>query len=240
MQLFEPLLVTFAFDEVQLEGDVLAQLRGAGPAEPVDDAISVTGGGVYRMQHVGELEALAADLGFDTVDDERPVTQGDEHHRERVELFVRVDDLHVGGAAPAGAQQLEGLGGQFSQAARIYRVQQFGAGFLEQQLAELFQQRVVRDGLKPHGQVLWEGGHGHSLLDAVPAGHSGTGTVHGGPLSYRHYTARRGAFCRHRGALAGRLYSLAMLFLDRKSTRLNSSHVASSYAVFCLKKKNNA
>src|SRR5690625_5363367 len=26
--------------------------------------------------------------------------------------------------------------------------------------------------------------------------------------------------------------------LDRKSTRLNSSHVANSYAVFCLKKKN--
>src|SRR5699024_11595983 len=26
---------------------------------------------------------------------------------------------------------------------------------------------------------------------------------------------------------------------DRKSTRLNSSHVSSSYAVFCLKKKNN-
>src|SRR5437870_7403742 len=26
---------------------------------------------------------------------------------------------------------------------------------------------------------------------------------------------------------------------DRKSTRLNSSHVASSYAVFCLKKKND-
>src|SRR5690625_6905151 len=27
--------------------------------------------------------------------------------------------------------------------------------------------------------------------------------------------------------------------IDRKSTRLNSSHVASSYAVFCLKKKIN-
>src|SRR5690349_23688635 len=26
-------------------------------------------------------------------------------------------------------------------------------------------------------------------------------------------------------------------YLDRKSTRLNSSHVESSYAVFCLKKK---
>src|SRR5439155_13010818 len=28
-------------------------------------------------------------------------------------------------------------------------------------------------------------------------------------------------------------------YRDRKSTRLNSSHVAISYAVFCLKKKNN-
>src|SRR5256885_5363821 len=27
-------------------------------------------------------------------------------------------------------------------------------------------------------------------------------------------------------------------FLDRKSTRLNSSHLVISYAVFCLKKKN--
>src|SRR5215208_8111811 len=29
------------------------------------------------------------------------------------------------------------------------------------------------------------------------------------------------------------------VYVDRKSTRLNSSHVAISYAVFCLKKKNN-
>src|SRR5207249_11589265 len=31
---------------------------------------------------------------------------------------------------------------------------------------------------------------------------------------------------------------LHKLALDRKSTRLNSSHVSISYAVFCLKKKN--
>src|SRR5437870_7672274 len=31
-----------------------------------------------------------------------------------------------------------------------------------------------------------------------------------------------------------------LIFGDRKSTRLNSSHVAISYAVFCLKKKNKA
>src|SRR5690625_5756702 len=33
-------------------------------------------------------------------------------------------------------------------------------------------------------------------------------------------------------------YSLNKYLTDRKSTRLNSSHVAISYAVFCLKKKN--
>src|SRR5690606_40563522 len=32
--------------------------------------------------------------------------------------------------------------------------------------------------------------------------------------------------------------NLGEIELDRKSTRLNSSHVKSSYAVFCLKKKN--
>src|ERR1035438_8168585 len=32
-------------------------------------------------------------------------------------------------------------------------------------------------------------------------------------------------------------YNLAKLNLDRKSTRLNSSHLGISYAVFCLKKK---
>src|SRR6266498_4387165 len=35
----------------------------------------------------------------------------------------------------------------------------------------------------------------------------------------------------------GRGEPVAQLFLDRKSTRLNSSHVRISYAVFCLKKK---
>src|SRR5690625_5621761 len=34
------------------------------------------------------------------------------------------------------------------------------------------------------------------------------------------------------------LYSGTVAAADRKSTRLNSSHVAISYAVFCLKKKN--
>src|SRR5436309_12683806 len=33
--------------------------------------------------------------------------------------------------------------------------------------------------------------------------------------------------------------AIPVFMLDRKSTRLNSSHVKISYAVFCLKKKNN-
>src|ERR1035441_10973086 len=37
-------------------------------------------------------------------------------------------------------------------------------------------------------------------------------------------------------AIRGRVCGL--LYLDRKSTRLNSSHLGISYAVFCLKKKN--
>src|SRR5690625_5732895 len=49
----------------------------------------------------------------------------------------------------------------------------------------------------------------------------------------------------HNKTLAGQLNSEfkeyfpnnAVEYLDRKSTRLNSSHVASSYAGFCLKKK---
>src|SRR2546430_10412795 len=36
------------------------------------------------------------------------------------------------------------------------------------------------------------------------------------------------------------LAALTALGLDRKSTRLNSSHSQISYAVFCLKKKNRA
>src|SRR5690625_6290909 len=35
-----------------------------------------------------------------------------------------------------------------------------------------------------------------------------------------------------------RMYETHKWLGDRKSTRLNSSHVAISYAVFCLKKKN--
>src|SRR5688572_31853306 len=44
--------------------------------------------------------------------------------------------------------------------------------------------------------------------------------------------------CRsHRGALTYVKHLMLRALQDRKSTRLNSSHSQSSYAVFCLKKK---
>src|SRR5699024_11605317 len=60
-----------------------------------------------------------------------------------------------------------------------------------------------------------------------------TGTGHG--LSY--WGANREIDlltpAKNRAGISAALY----LALDRKSTRLNSSHVSISYAVFCLKKK---
>src|SRR5699024_12231702 len=43
----------------------------------------------------------------------------------------------------------------------------------------------------------------------------------------------------HRAACHLVLYTNQFDMPDRKSTRLNSSHVSISYAVFCLKKKNH-
>src|SRR5256885_2829070 len=49
-----------------------------------------------------------------------------------------------------------------------------------------------------------------------------------------------GVACEHLvdQALHGGLHDVAA-YVDRKSTRLNSSHLVISYAVFCLKKKKN-
>src|SRR5437660_11291122 len=48
---------------------------------------------------------------------------------------------------------------------------------------------------------------------------------------------RAGPMGERRGGAGGLPGGPARRRLDRKSTRLNSSHVAISYAVFCLKKK---
>src|SRR5690349_23129266 len=57
--------------------------------------------------------------------------------------------------------------------------------------------------------------------------------VVGGVLHLAHQMAGH----EHRAALVGQCAQQLAHPADRKSTRLNSSHVEISYAVFCLKKK---
>src|SRR5699024_12846670 len=52
-----------------------------------------------------------------------------------------------------------------------------------------------------------------------------------------HYSSRYHCYCRWCESISLDHYHIGIRILDRKSTRLNSSHVSISYAVFCLKKK---
>src|SRR5258707_3938215 len=67
----------------------------------------------------------------------------------------------------------------------------------------------------------------HALQGAGPSDHAGASD---GSCHIAHTT--------HDPARAEGLHQISVL--DRKSTRLNSSHANISYAVFCLKKKNTS
>src|SRR5260221_5179331 len=69
-----------------------------------------------------------------------------------------------------------------------------------------------------------------SLHDALPICADCTAQGQGA-----HRDARRASAARDHARAAGRVADAVSL--DRKSTRLNSSHTVISYAVFCLKKK---
>src|SRR5256885_5105406 len=62
-------------------------------------------------------------------------------------------------------------------------------------------------------------------------------TLFRSPVRRRRFRARRRASARARVSGRRRRVRVALLDQDRKSTRLNSSHLVISYAVFCLKKK---
>src|SRR6266498_5661577 len=64
-------------------------------------------------------------------------------------------------------------------------------------------------------------------------------TVRGAQSARRAAALSRRAALAPRAALRQRLSAPGAARQDRKSTRLNSSHVRISYAVFCLKKKKN-
>src|SRR5690606_41712206 len=79
-----------------------------------------------------------------------------------------------------------------------------------------------------------------SLHDALPISPSGgrpcrrkSGGDGGSPATHTARTAR------HTAPRSAGTAAATPAAADRKSTRLNSSHVKISYAVFCLKKKSN-
>src|SRR5439155_17477591 len=95
--------------------------------------------------------------------------------------------------------------------------------------------------LTPYAQVFSPPGRASfpspSLLHSCsPSRRSSTHAYKPEPLVEGHYVYWEiDDWSRRSGRLIGRRRAAR----DRKSTRLNSSHVAISYAVFCLKKKTN-
>src|SRR5207253_4027637 len=89
---------------------------------------------------------------------------------------------------------------------------------------------------------------GFARRDAVGAGEREPGLGRGREVARAAHEPRHafadGVEHLARGGARGELLAVGgkvrKLRVDRKSTRLNSSHVAISYAVFCLKKKNTS
>src|SRR5256885_13228535 len=76
-----------------------------------------------------------------------------------------------------------------------------------------------------------------ALVKDEPAARPEPRRTAGGRKSEPRPRAPAEAFARGMAHMARGEEGEALLALDRKSTRLNSSHLVISYAVFCLKKK---
>src|SRR5690348_17790166 len=83
---------------------------------------------------------------------------------------------------------------------------------------------------------------GEPFRHGFDAGWKNGGFAEAQGIAREHKTAERVCECRAHGSEAPENHGegVAQAGADRKSTRLNSSHPSISYAVFCLKKKNNS
>src|SRR3712207_7979021 len=96
--------------------------------------------------------------------------------------------------------------------------------------------RPPRSTLFPYTTLFRSTGAGlRRLIHGLAKLHRGLHQVRGTGLNDLHVLAAEGPAQRLDGALDALL--VGGRHLDRKSTRLNSSHANISYAVFCLKKK---
>src|SRR5256885_3665953 len=99
--------------------------------------------------------------------------------------------------------------------------------------------RPPRSTLFPYTTLFRSGGHERPPQGAAQA-------REGRSRDRARVLGRAGVWCDHHPQQPGEVQALEVasdrrdlqrLYLDRKSTRLNSSHLVISYAVFCLKKK---
>src|SRR3712207_8857449 len=98
-----------------------------------------------------------------------------------------------------------------------------------------FSAALVEAGLRDPRVLLLTGDHGYALFDdfrgACPRQYLNAGVAEQNMVGVAAGLAK--------GGFRPVVYGLsAFVPVDRKSTRLNSSHANISYAVFCLKKKN--
>src|SRR5690349_23874673 len=93
--------------------------------------------------------------------------------------------------------------------------------------------RPPRSTLFPY-TTLFRSGMRVGDIPAVGARHFQCAAVERGRAGHRKLAAQ----AHRQGACRGLRVVATYSGVDRKSTRLNSSHVEISYAVFCLKKKN--
>src|SRR3712207_8774430 len=99
--------------------------------------------------------------------------------------------------------------------------------------------RPPRSTLFPYTTLFRSAGHPPAIQFLAGSGRWQVHDEPGGPVlglvAEATFPVVRGRLARHDALL---LYTDGLVE-DRKSTRLNSSHANISYAVFCLKKKNN-
>src|SRR5690554_4115243 len=117
-----------------------------------------------------------------------------------------------------------------------------GLQVLPVELTEVVQRRAEADGLgdgrgarlELEGQVVEGGVIKADPVDHFTAGLPGRHDAEQGFAAIEHANA---GWAKHFVGGQGIEVAVQILDVDRKSTRLNSSHVRISYAVFCLKKK---
>src|SRR5436853_2090955 len=144
--------------------------------------------------------------------------------------LLAVACMLLAAAASAEARPVLGLNDNFNAPAEVALAKSTGATTLR-----MFVRWDFIEGT--HGRYNWRITDGQ-YRNALAAGMTPMWVIVGVPAWAQDPSCTRFITCPNAPASDGD-YQRFVAALDRKSTRLNSSHLGISYAVFCLKKKKN-